>query len=177
MGQRPLRIAQDALSQVKGYYMAYKDKDKQREANRIAAKKYRDSMTDKGMTVKTDVIPKSDIPVIPNATVAEGVTSPFRDDTGKEPIDFYKRGKDITCFADLPPDVQAAINKMSVVDGKLNEAEKHKRTAAAITYQHLFPDRYEPQAGLDAIVTGLPGDPDYDGVCLDAKYDDRRIKA
>lgn len=53
--------------------MAYKDKDKQREANRQAAKKYRDSMTDKGMTVKTDVIPKSDIPVIPKSVTPEGL--------------------------------------------------------------------------------------------------------
>ena len=32
--------------------MTYKDKDKQREANRQASKKYRDSMTGKGMTGK-----------------------------------------------------------------------------------------------------------------------------
>lgn len=89
-----------------------------------------------------------------------------------------KRGQDIQCFADLPPDVQQVIISMSTTEGKLDESEKTKRTTSAIKYQHLFPDRYEPQAGLDAdaIVTGLPGDPDYDGVCLDAKYDSHRIK-
>ena len=88
-----------------------------------------------------------------------------------------KRGKDIQCFADLPPDVQQNIISMSTINGKLDEAIKAKRTTSAITYQHLFPDRYEPRAGLDAgpIVTGLPGDPDYNGVCLDAKYDSHRI--
>ena len=48
-----------------------------------------------------------------------------------------KRGKDIKCFGDLPPDVQATINRVS----ESNE-EKAKRTAAAIKYQHLFPERY-----------------------------------
>ncbi len=63
------------------------------------------------------------------------VTSPFRDDTGKEPIDFYKRGKDI-----------------------------QYKTAAELGEHEL--NR-----------VSLPGDPDYDGVCLDAKCDDHRIKA
>ena len=48
-----------------------------------------------------------------------------------------KRGLDIKCFADLPPDVQATINRIS----ESNE-EKQKRTAAAIKYQHLFPGSY-----------------------------------
>ena len=42
-----------------------------------------------------------------------------------------KRGKDIKTFADLPPDVQATINKLS----QSNE-EKQKRTKAAIHWQH-----------------------------------------
>ena len=54
-----------------------------------------------------------------------------------------KRGKDIKCFADLPPDVQWKIDRMSTNDGKVDEAEKAKRTAVAIHYQHVFPDRYE----------------------------------
>lgn len=48
-----------------------------------------------------------------------------------------KRGKDIKVFEDLPPDVQATINRLS----ESNE-EKAKRTQVAIKYQHLFPDRY-----------------------------------
>ncbi|KKN16970.1 hypothetical protein LCGC14_0970500 [marine sediment metagenome] len=41
----------------------YKDKDKQREANRLAKRKQR--LGDKGMTYLEPVIPKSDIRVIP----------------------------------------------------------------------------------------------------------------
>lgn len=48
-----------------------------------------------------------------------------------------KRGKGIKCFADLPPDVQATIDKLS----ESNE-EKHKRTQIAVQYQHTFPDRF-----------------------------------
>ena len=94
--------------------MVYKDKDKQREANRRASQRQRDK---KGMTDDCAkigiVIPDHPVPVIP------------------------KRGKDIKVFEDLPPDVQATINRVS----ESNE-EKAKRTAAAIKYQHLFPDRY-----------------------------------
>jgi hypothetical protein len=100
----------------------YKDKNKQREANRRASQRRRDqlkslanaiipnqeSMTNQGMMTRN-----SDANVIP------------------------KRGKDIKCFTDLPPDVQRTINRIS----QSNE-EKVKRTAIAIHYQHLFPDRY-----------------------------------
>ena len=156
-----------------------KDKDKQKEANRVAAKKYRDSMTDKGMTVvderpnePSNVIPKTDIPVIPERTALGNIrvskpgdddyvpmcettrrflarTSPVLDElnpsgTKEPPYDINipiqvepKRGEDIKTFADLPPDVQATINRIS----QSNE-EKQKRTKAAIKYQHLFPDRF-----------------------------------
>ena len=53
-----------------------------------------------------------------------------------------KRGLDIKVFEDLPPDVQETIDRMSVVDGKIDQTIKAKRIAAAIRYQHLFPDRY-----------------------------------
>ena len=119
----------------------YKDKDKQREANRQASKKYRDSMTDKGMTVAPEIIPKSDIRVIPPGSdvqaVVNGVT---RADPPTTP--YPKRGKDIKVFEDLPPDVQQTIDSMSVVDGKIDQTIKVNRTAIAINYQHLFPDRY-----------------------------------
>ena len=53
-----------------------------------------------------------------------------------------KRGKDIKVFADLPPDVQQTIDIMSVVEGKIDQIIKANRTAIAVHYQHLFPDRY-----------------------------------
>ena len=96
----------------------YKDRDKQRDANRKASQRKRDKtkgmtiqMSNEGMTARNGLV--SVIPSIPT------------------------RGLDIKCFEDLPPDVQATINRLS----ESNE-EKAKRTAAAIKYQHLFPDRY-----------------------------------
>jgi len=65
----------------------------------------------------------------------------FVDNRPKRPST-AERGKDIKCFADLPPDVQGTINRMSTNDGKVNEQEQHRRTAIAIHYQHVFPDRY-----------------------------------
>ena len=53
-----------------------------------------------------------------------------------------KRGKDIKSFEDLPPDVQETIHKLSTIDGKICPTVKANRTAIAINYQHLFPDRY-----------------------------------
>ena len=58
---------------------------------------------------------------------------------------FGKRGKDIKTFEDLPPDVQQTIDSLSMVDGKICQRVKANRTAIAINYQHLFPDRYESQ--------------------------------
>ena len=113
----------------------YKDKDKQREANRVAAKKYRDSMTDKGMTV----IPKSDIRVIPDAPMDDfAVPAPIQHYTGPP-----RRGKDITKFEHLPPDVQGTIIRLTTnQDGTVDEQARTNRTAIAIDYQHKQPDRY-----------------------------------
>lgn len=136
----------------------YKDKDRQREANRRAQAKFKAKGITKGIT-------------------KEGITD--KGITLQDIAANNKRGKDIKCFADLPPDVQATIISMSTRDGKLDKAVKARRTVAAIKYQHLFPDSYEPQGITPFVempgVTGKPGDADYDGVCLDAKYDGRRM--
>ena len=140
----------------------YKDKDKQREANkRIQAKRRAKGVTqgviesgcDKGVTVtKADShVDASDIGVV--KALHQAISKP-------------KRGKDIKCFGDLPVDVQDTIVKMSTIDGKMDEDEKAKRTLAAIKYQHLFPDRYEStDAVCTGVVTGKPGDEDYNGIC------------
>jgi len=124
----------------------YKDKDKQRGANRIAQAKFKA----KGIT-EMGIIGR----VLP-----------------------ARRGKDIKCFEDLPPDVQQSIRREP-------EDQWPRRTAAAIYYQHQFPDRYYPNSGVSfgclmaaanpkTIIRGSkPGDPDYDGVCLDEKYKDK----
>ncbi len=67
-------------------------------------------------------------------------TRAFIEDRPKSPEP--KRGKDIKCFADLPPDVQRTIDKMSTTDGRLDKEDKAKRTARAIHYQGLFPDSW-----------------------------------
>lgn len=88
-----------------------------------------------------------------------------------------KRGKEIKCFEDLHPEIQATIIRNSTdKDGKLDEDDKRKRTAIAVNYQHLFPDRYEPRsdlrfttlmasAVLGHVRVSKPGDEDYDGIC------------
>lgn len=101
---------------------------------------------------------------IPVETVTDNVT------------DKPKRGLNIKCFADLPPDVQQTIDRMSMVDGKLDKDEKAKRTAAAIKYQHLFPNSYESAGDLDFtrlmaiakpghVRVSKPGDSDYVPMC------------
>ena len=151
----------------------YKNKDKQREADKIRAKRYRDKVKGvtntrrdgQGVTVtKADShIDASDISMVkalhqtisnPERTAQGNIrvskpgdddyepqcetTRAFIEDRAKlDPMRDMKRGKDIKCFSDLPPDVQATINRVS----DTNE-EKQKRTGIAIRYQHLFPDQY-----------------------------------
>ena len=81
-----------------------------------------------------------------------------------------KRGHDIKSFEDLPPDVQFTINRLSMdVNGKIDWTSKANRTSIAISYQHMFPDRYDSK-GIhisDCIITGKPGDADYNGICTE----------
>ena len=130
--------------------MAYKDKDKQREAQRdwVRQKRATKGSTEQGSTEGS----------IPIKVMAE-VDAACGDKLGHG----LKRGLAIKCFADLPMDVKQTIIKMS--DG--DKDEKAKRTVAAIRYQHLFPDRYDNR-GMPAeliAVTGKPGDADYNGIC------------
>lgn len=155
----------------------YKDKDKQKEANRKASQRRRDKgmtqgITNQGMTV-------TDEP--PNVIPAEAI---------KKAAHRLRRGKDIKCFEDLHPGIQATIIRDSTdKDGKLDEGEKSRRTTIAVSYQHLYPERYEPKS---AVLSGgyqltaseranykpaselkpgeynhvsKPGDKDYVGVC------------
>lgn len=152
----------------------YKDKAKQREAVKKATQRYRankgdsallgskdDSKDARGLPVVDEVGDTQ--PVIPlnvilktefgNIRVSKPgdadyvpqceTTRAFIEDRPKMP-ETDKRGKDIKCFADLPPDVQRTIERVSRINN--NEAEykteKAKRTARAIHYQSLFPDRY-----------------------------------
>ncbi len=131
----------------------YKDKDKQREANRLAKQRQRAEHTADIERMKKEYDTKG--------MTSEGMTAEVEQGMTKS-----RRGKDIKCFADLPVDVQETINQMSLVDGRIDKTIKANRTAIAIHCQHLFPDRYEPQAAVcSGVVTGKPGDADYTGVC------------
>ena len=97
----------------------YKDKDKQREANKQAKARQRamQGMTEGRHNVIPDVIPLQAGP---------------------------RRGKDITKFEHLPPDVQATIHRLSSrnTDVHAMNEEHNRRTAIAIDYQHKQLDRY-----------------------------------
>ena len=165
--------------------MTYKDPDKQREANKEASQRMRDKkgMTDdcaKAGIVIPNVIPK----IIPERT-AQGnirVSKPGDDDyvpqcettrafiegRDKRP-ETGKRGKDIKVFADLPPDVQEVIHKLSTIAGKIDQRVKANRTAIAINYQHLFPESYEQGqmeiTRAEAAAAQALRDADYYGAC------------
>ena len=125
----------------------YKDKDRQREANRQIQAKRRAKGVTKGVT-------------------SQGVTV-----SGSGTCVTPKRGKDIKVFADLPPDVQASIRRVS----ESNEEFK-RRTAIAIHYQHVT-GRFEPNSDQDftrLMATcqctehqrvSKPGDEDYKPLC------------
>ena len=110
----------------------YKDPDKQREANRERQRRYK---------ARQKALPKQGV-------TSEGVTIKLPEHSPNEVAVFErdmltaKRGKDIKCFEDLPPDVQQTIDSMSIVDGRTDNTIKANRTAIAVQYQHLFPDRY-----------------------------------
>ena len=138
----------------------YKDKDKQREANRQASQRRRDAdkvkgmtaqgMTNEGMTYDNGgiTVPDKLGPVIPRR--GQGITQPLLH-KAVAPKKYAlhvvpKRGKDIKCFGDLPTDVRETIIMMSQRCGKIDPIEKAKRTTIAINYQHLFPGMYEPKS-------------------------------
>jgi hypothetical protein len=109
--------------------MAYKDKEKQREANKEAAQRRRDKL--KGMTqadsVATSVIPEN---VIPN-------------------------------YGQV--DCQCRHCKQA----------KTNRSKNVINHGAYKPDCLLAKDEVNRV--SLPGDPDYDGVCNDPKYDSHRM--
>ncbi len=137
----------------------YKDKDKQREADRERQRRHRaaKSVTKQAKTqsVTSDIMSQSerknykpaselkpgelnkvskpgDADYVPQCET----TKAFIEERPKCSL-IDRRGKDIKTFLDLPPDVQQTIRDVS----DTNE-EFEKRTAIAIKYQHLFPNRY-----------------------------------
>ena len=131
----------------------YKDKDRQRAANRRAQAKFK---AKQGITQK--VLPEQGITrhvsdqeftmllaTVPPGTPNQRVSKPG--DADYEPQCETTRAfiegrpknipkpKPVNTFADLPPDVQATIRSLS----HSNE-EMKRRTAIALAYQQMFPD-------------------------------------
>lgn len=148
----------------------YKDKDRQKEANRKASQRQRDK---KGMTddcAKAGiVIPDHPVPVIPERTAqgnirvskpgdadyvpqcetTRAVVEPPGTPTLEELLTdntTARRGNDIKVFKDLPPDVQVTIRRVS----KSNEEFK-KRTQIAIKYQHYIPSDGSYKGFIDTL--------------------------
>ena len=142
----------------------YKDKDRQREANRQAQARFKAKKVLLEQGVSAQVLPNgtTDVSVVKalhklvklertaqgNIRVSKPgdadyepqceTTRAFVDNRAKRP----SPTKQVKCFEDLPPDVQATIESMSMVDGKMDQTIKVNRTAIAIHYQHTFPGRY-----------------------------------
>lgn len=139
----------------------YKDKDKQREAGKERVRRYRDKhkgVTSEGVTDKA----------LPDGTMSIETLTMMDVGCGNKLTHGLKRGKDIKCFEDLPPDVQETIEQMSMVDGKIDQTRKVNRTAIAVSYQHSHANRYYPEdAALSYVVVGKPGDADYNGICTE----------
>ena len=117
----------------------YKDKAKQREANRQAQARFKtkkvlpeQGITNEGVTEKIVIPSDSQMAGLSSAVLGDNPTGEGYtfSQTVEIPIK-SKRGKDIKCFADLPPDEQKAMC----------------------------------EGGLVEIVIGKPGDNDYSGIC------------
>ncbi len=128
----------------------YKDRDKQREAQRnwVRQKRAVKGSTEQGSTEGVTVYVDGECGSDKNeGTVDKPMKSIDRAIASINP----KRGKDIKCFVDLHPSIQLSIDKMSLVDGRIDQTIKANRTAIAIDYQHKHPDRYHPTG---AVFTG-----------------------
>ena len=111
--------------------MSYKDPEKQKQAQRDWVRQKR---ADKGST-RQGSTPSGLNPEPPAYTEAKKISEQIKRHTQNV---IPKRGLDIKTFEDLPPDVQRSIGAVSK-----DVEDKARRTARAISYQHLFPDRYE----------------------------------
>ena len=113
----------------------YKDKDRQREANREQMRRARaKGNTKQDISQGNTEYPRVTDKALPGEPIPQGWEDEISDNlerTGNIQ-GIPKRGKDIKCFEDLPPDVQQCIDQLSI-----DSEEKHRRTAIAINYQHV----------------------------------------
>jgi hypothetical protein len=144
----------------------YKDKDKQREADKERQRRYRanrglkayprgvtsQGVTGQGVTQYPQVSDQDFTKLLTHDASPEHIRVTKPGDADYEPQcettkafvegrpkveSESKRGRDIKTFEDLPPDVQQTIKTVS----ESNE-EFQRRTVIAIAYQHTFPERY-----------------------------------
>jgi hypothetical protein len=156
--------------------MMYKDKDKQREANRERQRRYKEkqkALLNEGVTDKA--LPTGYDRTAAGNLTEEGIRQ-YRKigykSSNELSVNTPRRGKDIKCFEDLPPDVQETINQMCRIDdNKIDATAKANRTAIAINYQHLYPDRYHSTGVICSgpVVTGKPGSEGFRGHCIEAR--------
>ncbi len=120
--------------------MAYKDKDKQREADKARQQRRRDEL--QGVTPKG---------VTDEGVMTEVIVTPFVE----API--------------LPTNYgQSDCECMHCQSKRINNSKNIINHGPYKTQYEL--DEHEINR------VSLPGDPDYNGVCLDAKHDNRRIQ-
>lgn len=99
----------------------YKDKNKRRDTDRERQRRYRRDKQGVTITKAESHVDVSGIGIV--KTIHQHIP---------------KRGKDIECLEDLPEDVQLTIHRVVGDQDDFN-----KRVAAAIRYQHVFPDRFD----------------------------------
>ena len=147
----------------------YKDKDKQKEANRVAQARFKakgitEGITNQGITLTS--------PVIPDGSTTIDAVQALHRLIAKPLVIKARRGKDITNFEHLPPDVQGTIIRLTTnQDGTVDEQARTNRTAIAIDYQHKT-GRYEshsigtvPVSNPIPVKVSKPGDADYKPLC------------
>ena len=134
----------------------YKDKDRQREANRQAQTRFKANLKAESIGFEEK---KDGTLHIPLGITSQGITEKVLPER-IEGEQYYhqvhcnapshvkqfaksvscscrKRGKDIKSFEDLPLDVQETIIRMTTDrNGKMDQIARAKRTAIAIEYQH-----------------------------------------
>ena len=145
----------------------YKDKAKQREKDRERQRRYRanrglkayqkdvtnsgrdkQGVTEQRVGIDSMIKPKPELTAQGNIRVSKPGDSDYEPQckTTRAFVDNRAKRlsplKQVKVFEDLPPDIQQTIDIMSVVDGKIDQTIKANRTAIAVHYQHLFPDRY-----------------------------------
>ncbi len=169
----------------------YKDKDKQREANRKATQRYRAKKGDSALLGHKDglknarglpvvdevsdthpVIPSCDTPdVIPKRTPKGNIrVSKPGDADYLRPVPAQNVISLVKAVCKRGKDIKCFADLPRDVQQTINEIsdtpeEKANRTAIAINYQHIFPESYGQGSNADFTELLTQAGPDYNGIC------------